>query len=175
MGKWQQKTAAKRIGVTLTEYMARLDAGEKWCTDCKAWHDRDLFPTDKSRGDGLAASCRGRAIRIPRMPLTDDERRAKANAAYRRYYAGSGGSSIRARVYARKRKLDPIPEWWREDQLSRGCAYCGAPATTLDHFIPVRRGGKSKPTNLLPACGSCNSKKKASDPLHWIDKRVEAR
>lgn len=51
------KIAAARVGMTLAEYMARLDAGEKWCTGCKAWHPRAVFVVDRSRGDGLRARC----------------------------------------------------------------------------------------------------------------------
>lgn len=165
---WHRKTAAKRIGISLEEYVARIASGEKWCTFCKAWHPRTIFGVDKSRGDGLSASCRGRANRHP--PPSREERRARANEAYRRYYAGPAGASIRERARARKRGLDAIPAWWREEQLERGCAYCGDYATTIDHVIPVADGGKSEPGNLVPACGTCNSKKKHSDPVPWIDR-----
>ena len=38
------------------------------------------------------------------------------------------------------------------------CAYCGQPATTLDHLIPISKGGPPlDPTNLIPACNPCNA------------------
>lgn len=40
------------------------------------------------------------------------------------------------------------------------CAYCGKPATTVDHVVPLERGGSNWPANLRPACRSCNSSKK---------------
>lgn len=39
------------------------------------------------------------------------------------------------------------------------CAYCGGVATTRDHIVPVSRGGSNIPTNVVPACLSCNSRK----------------
>lgn len=43
------------------------------------------------------------------------------------------------------------------------CRYCReslTPATlTMDHAIPLSRGGSEWPANLVPACGSCNSRK----------------
>lgn len=40
------------------------------------------------------------------------------------------------------------------------CAYCKKPtAVTVDHLLPVSRGGMDEPENVLPACGSCNSSK----------------
>jgi len=166
--KWQLKTAAKRIGIPLEDYFAHLATGEKWCTRCRVWHSQSTFTIDRSRGDGLSASCRGRADRPKPTPLTPSEKRERANAGYRKYYAGTGGPRIRAQKAARKRGLAVIPPWWREEQLRGGCAYCPAPATTLDHVIPVSGGGPTVPGNLVPACVNCNSKKKASNPAPWI-------
>ncbi len=37
------------------------------------------------------------------------------------------------------------------------CAYCGAPASTVDHVLPLARGGTSDVDNLVPCCSRCNS------------------
>lgn len=55
------------------------------------------------------------------------------------------------------------------------CQYCGgkAPDVTLhaDHIIPVARGGKNDPDNLVAACDACNLSKQASPLLpHVIDR-----
>ena len=52
------KIAASRVGVTIEEYQARVNAGEKYCHACRGWHPRFEFPIDRSRGDGLSAVCR---------------------------------------------------------------------------------------------------------------------
>lgn len=52
------RTAAKRLGLTLSEYEQRIAGGEKWCTTCKAWRQRADFVRDASRSDGLKAACR---------------------------------------------------------------------------------------------------------------------
>jgi hypothetical protein len=52
------KTAAKRTGLSVEAYQARIAAGEKWCTSCSAWHARDAFGVDLARPDGLATKCR---------------------------------------------------------------------------------------------------------------------
>jgi hypothetical protein len=39
------------------------------------------------------------------------------------------------------------------------CAYCGGEADTIDHVYPRAMGGTDHPSNLVPACGSCNSRK----------------
>jgi hypothetical protein len=42
------------------------------------------------------------------------------------------------------------------------CFYCKAKATQTDHIVPISRGGTDDPTNLVPACRPCNSKKYAN-------------
>lgn len=44
------------------------------------------------------------------------------------------------------------------------CTYCGAPTQSVDHVVPVARGGSGEWTNLAPACLSCNSSK-CDEPL----------
>lgn len=40
---------------------------------------------------------------------------------------------------------------------------------TFDHFIPISRGGKNVPWNIILMCKSCNSKKGAKLPIEWIN------
>ena len=61
--------------------------------------------------------------------------------------------------------------WWA-DRLARGiCHYCGAkfPAIelTMDHVVPIVRGGKSSRGNIVPACKECNNRKKYLLPMEW--------
>jgi 5-methylcytosine-specific restriction endonuclease McrA len=39
------------------------------------------------------------------------------------------------------------------------CAYCGAPATSLDHVVPRSRGGPHSWDNVVAACSRCNHTK----------------
>lgn len=41
------------------------------------------------------------------------------------------------------------------------CWLCGGEANSIDHVIPVSRGGSNWPSNLRPACRHCNSAKGA--------------
>jgi hypothetical protein len=61
--------------------------------------------------------------------------------------------------------------WWKQ-KLARGtCYYCGQRFSpdelTMDHVVPLIRGGKSTKSNLAAACKECNNKKKHMLPMEW--------
>ncbi|MBN2644972.1 MAG: HNH endonuclease [Desulfuromonadaceae bacterium] len=62
-------------------------------------------------------------------------------------------------------------QWWRNKIAAGRCYYCGAqvPASelTLDHIVPLVRGGHSTKGNCVAACKECNSKKKDLLPSEW--------
>lgn len=54
--------------------------------------------------------------------------------------------------------------WWAQ-QIGRGrCYHCGETCAredlTMDHVIPLSRGGRSTKKNIVVACKQCNSHKK---------------
>jgi len=61
--------------------------------------------------------------------------------------------------------------WWQQKIGSGRCYYCGAkvaPAElTMDHVMPLARGGKSVKNNLVACCKACNNRKKLMHPLEW--------
>jgi 5-methylcytosine-specific restriction endonuclease McrA len=62
-------------------------------------------------------------------------------------------------------------QWWKRKCSEGKCFYCGMSVMskdlTMDHIIPIIRGGKSAKGNVVPACKACNSKKKHSLPMEW--------
>ena len=73
-----------------------------------------------------------------------------------------GNETIR-RERAKARELRRS-QWWKRRCSSGVCFYCakqvGAKALTMDHVVPLIRGGRSNKGNLVPACKECNVKKK---------------
>ncbi|NNG08053.1 MAG: HNH endonuclease [Desulfobacteraceae bacterium] len=61
--------------------------------------------------------------------------------------------------------------WWMRKIQKGECYYChrkvGRDTLTMDHVLPLSRGGKSKKGNIVPACKQCNSKKKYLLPIEW--------
>ena len=67
--------------------------------------------------------------------------------------------------------------WWK-NQISIGtCYYCNktfsANELTMDHILPVVRGGKSKRSNCVPACKIPNNEKAYLTPAELILKQLE--
>ena len=54
-------------------------------------------------------------------------------------------------------------QWWK-NQLGQGvCHHCGEKfhpsELTMDHLIPIARGGFSRKGNVVPSCKPCNTEK----------------
>lgn len=72
------------------------------------------------------------------------------------------------------RREHRIPDRVRNAILMDPCAYCGdAWPTTIDHIIPVSKGGTSERSNLAPACRPCNMEKLDFTPDEWRGWREE--
>jgi len=61
--------------------------------------------------------------------------------------------------------------WWNKKIQPGICYYClkdvGLSNLTMDHVVPLIRGGKSRKGNIVPACKECNNKKKYLLPIEW--------
>ncbi|GAC1337115.1 MAG: HNH endonuclease [Myxococcales bacterium] len=76
-----------------------------------------------------------------------------------------------ARERERARKLR-ASAWWQR-RVGRGtCAYCAQAfpprALTMDHIVPVARGGRSVKGNVAPSCKACNNAKKLLTPVELL-------
>jgi 5-methylcytosine-specific restriction endonuclease McrA len=62
-------------------------------------------------------------------------------------------------------------QWWKRKRASGICHYCGRKfppqELTMDHIVPIIRGGTSTKGNVVPACKDCNNRKKHMLPLEW--------
>jgi 5-methylcytosine-specific restriction endonuclease McrA len=60
-------------------------------------------------------------------------------------------------------------QWWKRKKATGICHYCGEifppGELTMDHLVPVIRGGKSTKGNVVPSCKKCNSERKHRLPF----------
>ena len=75
-----------------------------------------------------------------------------------------------ARERQRARKLRQ-KSWWKRKLSQGSCYYCGRHFTpqslTMDHIIPLAKGGRSVKINVAAACKKCNNAKKNLVPNEW--------
>lgn len=131
---------------------------------------RARYAADPELRERIAANARAtwadpqvRARRVASITAgqSDPEYRARKSAAARDHHADP---DYRARMSAMKRGNTHA----RDAAVIGECAYCGRPAQTLDHVVPVTRGGADEPSNTVPACYGCNSSKYDRTPDEWL-------
>lgn len=83
--------------------------------------------------------------------------------------SGPDDEIIRAEKH-KARKLRKT-RWWQQKTSSGTCYYCrqkvGFKNLTMDHLVPLSRGGRSTKDNLVPCCKECNNRKKNSLSVEW--------
>ena len=62
-------------------------------------------------------------------------------------------------------------QWWKRRVAKGRCHYCmrsmPSKELTMDHVVPVSRGGKTTKGNVVPCCKTCNTAKKQLLPIEW--------
>jgi len=159
-GEWKPKTTFHNCGK---------------CNNCRARIYRQNHPLQVRAGwnrwSGLhpveRAENRRSADRLYRI-----NNREKVNASAREYR-----KTIRPYTNLRKRLKGGahIAELRNliDSYLGR-CVYCFEPLNpvTIDHIVPLIKGGTNDIENLVPACGRCNSSKNRNNLVVWLAKRA---
>lgn len=70
-----------------------------------------------------------------------------------------------------KARLLRDSQWWKRRCAKGVCYYCDRPVPpkdlTMDHVVPISRGGKSTKGNVVASCKECNTNKKQLLPMEW--------
>jgi 5-methylcytosine-specific restriction enzyme A len=70
-------------------------------------------------------------------------------------------------------------QWWKQKLASGVCHYCEkkflSAELTMDHVVPLARGGRSTKGNSVVCCKECNNQKKYFTPvdLYFLDKETK--
>lgn len=116
--------------------------------ECASCHKK--FRSVRTRTRYCSRQCFGTSTRKYRSePLTHKQRR-------------DARESIIGLTRLQRRTL--LHKWIRQ---SRTCSYCDQLATTVDHIIPLARGGTNYEGNLAPACVHCNSSRRDKTLTEW--------
>ena len=61
--------------------------------------------------------------------------------------------------------------WWKNKVATGQCYYCNQTfepsRLTMDHVVPLAKGGRSEKNNLVACCKECNTRKKTMLAQEW--------
>lgn len=62
-------------------------------------------------------------------------------------------------------------QWWKNLRGQGQCYYCKGKfhpkELTMDHVVPIVRGGRTTKSNIVASCKECNNQKKYMLPIEW--------
>lgn len=105
--------------------------------------------------------------------------RVRHNACVRAWAARNRDKRNLTTINYRARKRNAVgsftaKEWRAKIALLGGvCIYCGEDRPlTVDHKIPLSRGGTNDIANVVPACGLCNSRKQDRTAIEYLARKA---
>jgi 5-methylcytosine-specific restriction enzyme A len=88
------------------------------------------------------------------------------------YYEITEAAKKKIRAEREKARSLRKTQWWQNLVQKGVCYYCNkkfpAGQLTMDHVVPLARGGKSTKGNLVVSCRSCNELKRLDTPVDQI-------
>ena len=165
---------------------------EAKCTNCgeiKKLTDENFW-RERRKLNGYNSICkvcqRIKSREVMRKRRANLETREIVNANNRRYYnTAKGKKQKKASSWVRNHKSRNADGYFtledikaRFDYYGNSCYYCKTPVEqtregrlTIEHRIPISRGGTNWPSNLVPACVFCNSSKSSKKEKEYEKKR----
>lgn len=158
-----------------------LSVGFKWCTSCKQAKEVDAFYTN---GKCLRSSCVSCVNNDRRLKRSDAETRRIMNeqsriSHYKLYHNDEEFKArriLKSQIHQSNRRAQGsiTKEDWQHacEAFCYSCAYCGAKVSlTVEHVVPIDKGGTSAINNIIPVCHHCNSSKSNKDLMDWYTKQ----
>lgn len=162
----RQAAYARAKCVPVKKKRERDGNGLRECMSCREMLTFERFAKAKRGSGGMAAFCKPCMVK----KVTHDKERHAANTRrWRRDNPDKHLPTHRAQQHKRRLKQtaqdtglvtgDVIAALLKVES----CHYCLKPVPrdkrTIDHVVPLNRGGLHDPSNLVMACATCNSSK----------------
>jgi hypothetical protein len=146
---------------------------QQTCTKCAEEKPLLDFYKDVRGRNGCMTKCKNCHNKICSANNKKNPEAGKASAARWRKNNPEKIKALNSATKSRRRKserqLFSHDDWQsilRQYHLS--CAYCGCGVNlTMDHVVPLIRGGRHSVGNIIPACRSCNSSKGGKFIIEW--------
>lgn len=137
----------------------------KWCQKGH-WELVENFGRHESRWDGLRGWCKNHCNESARVSKNALNKTPKGKARIR-FHNNRRRTSIILWEYLDEKRAMQL--------YGNRCGYCGTlinhKTVEFDHILPISKGGKTIPENMIPSCVKCNrgvNGKKAKDVLVWL-------
>lgn len=155
------------------------------CRECRKKVERDYYSRNyktkirasrKANAEKIAAY---QAVYMSAYQRSENGKAARKRAiqAYMQTPAGHLSQVMGQQRY-RARKAGVAGQFTLQDWLAcvsafgYSCAYCGVRGPlTQEHVEPISRGGLHDRSNIVPACGSCNSQKFSTPVDEWYPRQ----
>lgn len=161
---------------------ARADGTHTYCRSCMRAYQRKRYSDNPEPERERCRSYNKANPHVPRQSMRRMRENDPAGAlAKAREWRAANTEKVSA-YDAKKRAIRrgaarggrvTAAEWETiKERHQHRCAYCGCkPARlTMDHIIPLARGGQHEPSNIAPACSRCNSQKHAASPIDFAQR-----
>lgn len=151
----------------------------KQCKACGEHKPTGDFHPSTAAADGLQSYCKHcSALKLREYRTRHPERTRERNRAYyaqngeavreqaRRWHAEHPGTvvmrnrALKARLAGAEGEGLTVAEWDAIlERYGHQCLACGSKNVTVDHVVPLSRGGRHEASNVQPLCASCNASK----------------
>lgn len=153
----QRKAPCASCGVTILLSSQSLGPGKSICQECRRASRKMDCETCGRRIPGRAKRYCSKQCANRRPDRRMVRHATDARTARSLRLADAPGLN--------RHQIGKLLRSWRSQ--SRVCTYCDRPADTVDHVVPLVRGGTNHEGNLTPCCKQCNSSKAGWLVIEW--------
>jgi 5-methylcytosine-specific restriction endonuclease McrA len=136
----------------------------KKCYKCKEIKSLDDFYRDRSSWDGYKGACKSCSNKAVRAWIENnrDSRREHVRAFDKRNPEWNNAKTAKRRSQRKAAEVEELDNLYIErvyEFYGRICLSCESEDVSLDHVIPLSKGGTHSYKNFQPLCMACNMKK----------------
>jgi 5-methylcytosine-specific restriction endonuclease McrA len=167
----------KRTGSLESSIPENFDRSKyKYCSSCKKVLEKNLYGKDSKNKDGLRWRCKKCAINlVSSWQKRNPDKKKKYNQNYKKNNK-TKVNEINSRRRATRKNAQAFMISKKDfRKLKNDCCFsCGAKTElSLDHIIPLKRGGTHGIGNLQILCISCNCSKQDMLFAEWRYKNAK--
>lgn len=150
------------------------------CKECRAKYDQQRHRANKQKEEQVRQAYRkeNRASILANQKRYREENKEQI-AQYNKLYRHDSRVQRDTCEQIRRMRMAELPDVFTFQQweaakrhFDNRCAYCGKQKPLQqEHYTAVSKGGSYTASNIIPACGSCNSSKGAKNAHEWYSKQ----